>query len=62
MDSDVVMFCNKEDFIQKIHYYLEHEEERQEMIRRGRKAALERMTFDKLMERTLDDVAKRLEA
>lgn len=62
MDSDVVMLYNKEDFIQKIHYYLEYEEERQEMIRRGRKAALEKMTFDKLMERTLDEVAKRLEA
>lgn len=62
VDSDVVMFYNKEDFIQKIHYYLEHEEERQEMIRRGRKAALEKMTFDKLMEHTLDEVANRLEA
>lgn len=62
VDKDVVMFYNKEDFIQKIHYYLEHEKERQEMIRRGRKAALEKMTFDKLMERTLDEVAKRLEA
>lgn len=61
-DKDVVMFYNREDLIQKIHYYLEHEEARQEMIERGRKVALEKMTFDKLMERTLSEVARRLEA
>lgn len=60
-DEDVVMFRTREDLIQKIHYYLEHEEERQEMIKRGRKAALEKMTFDSLMRRVLKTVGERLE-
>lgn len=61
VDEDVVMFRTREDLIQKIHYYLEHEDQRQEMIERGRKAALEKMTFESLMERTLRTIGKRLE-
>lgn len=59
--KDVVMFYGKNDLLEKIKYYLEHEEERQFMIERGRNVALEYMTFDKLMERTLYEVAIRLE-
>ena len=59
--KDVVMFYNKEDLIEKLHYYLNHEEERKEMIARGRKAALEHMTYDMLMKRVLKEVAERLE-
>ncbi len=59
--KDVVMFYNKEDLIKKLHYYLNHEEARKEMINRGRKAALEHMTYDILMKRVLKEVAERLE-
>ena len=59
--KDMIMFYGKEDLIEKIKYYLEHEDERQIMIERGRKVALEKMTFDILMKRTLSEVAKRLE-
>ncbi len=59
--KDVVMFYNKDDLIEKLHYYLNHEEERKEMIARGRKAALEHMTYDMLMKRVLKEVAERLE-
>lgn len=61
VNKDVVMFYNKEDFIEKLHFYLQHEQERQEMIAKGRAAALEKMTFDSLMKRVLDTVAERLE-
>lgn len=54
--QDVIMFYGKDDLIKKIHYYLEYEEERQIMIERGRKAALENMTYDILMERMLQKV------
>lgn len=60
VDKDVVMFYGKDDLIEKIRYYLEHEQERKIMIERGRKAALEKMTFEKLMKRTLSEIAKRL--
>lgn len=59
--KDVIMFYGKEDLIEKTKYYLEHEDERQIMIERGRKVALEKMTFDILMKRTLSEVARRLE-
>lgn len=59
--QDFVMFHDKKELIEKIHYYLEHEEERQQMIQCGRKAALEKMTYDGLMKRVLDTVAERLE-
>lgn len=57
----MIMFYNREDLIQKLHYYLEHEEERQKMIERGRKAALEKMTYDILMKRVLKEIGERLE-
>lgn len=61
VDKDVIMFHSRDDLIQKLHYYLEHEEERQIMIEKGRKAALEKMTFDSLLNKTLDEVATRLQ-
>lgn len=61
IDKDVAMFYSREDLIHKIHYYLEHEDVRQEMIKRGRKVSLEKMTFDVLMERVIEEVGTRLE-
>lgn len=58
--EDVVMFYDREDLLSKLHYYLEHEDARQQMIEKGRKAALEKMTFDSLMEKTLNFVAERI--
>lgn len=61
VDEELVMFRDKEDLLRKVGYYLEHGEARQEMARRGREAALERMTYDILMERVLKEVAERME-
>ncbi len=59
VDKDVVMYYNQEDLIQKLHYYLEHEEERKKMAKRGREVALEKMTYDVLMQKVLNEVSKR---
>ena len=59
--NEVVMFYNRDDLMEKLHYYLEHEEERKAMIERGRKAALNTMTYDILMKRVLDEITKCLE-
>ncbi len=59
--KEVVMFYNRDDLMEKLHYYLEHEEERKAMIERGRKAALNTMTYDILMKRVLDEITKCLE-
>lgn len=57
VNKDVIMFYNKGDLIEKLNYYLEHEDERQIMIEKGRKVALKKMTFDSLMEKMLTKVA-----
>ncbi|MGN0349348.1 MAG: glycosyltransferase [Roseburia sp.] len=59
--KDVVMFHGREDLVEKLQYYLTHEEERQEMIKRGREAALKTMTYDVLMERAFAEAARRVE-
>ena len=53
-NEELVMFYDKEDFLQKTEYYLTHEKERQKMIEIGRRAALERMTYDSLMNRVME--------
>ena len=47
------MFRSKEELIDKLSFYLENDEERQKMAEKGRKAALETMTFDALMDKLL---------
>lgn len=59
--DDLVMFYDQKDLIDKLHFYLGHEEERQRMAAMGRRAALEKMTFKKLMERLMDEMPRLLE-
>jgi len=61
VDEELVMFHEREDLIEKIQFYLTNEKERQRMSLIGHKAALERMTFDKTMQRVIKEVGKRLE-
>lgn len=61
VDEELVMFYDKNDFLNKVDYYLTHEEERREMAKIGQKVALERMTYDKLMQRVLEELPQRLE-
>lgn len=52
-EDEVVLFNGREDLIKKINFYLNHEDERQKMIKIGREVALKTMTFDVLMERII---------
>lgn len=58
--KDVDMFYNKDDLIEKLHYYLDHEEERKIFIEKGHKVALEKMTYDSLVKRMLAEIGTRL--
>lgn len=60
-NDELVMFRDKEDLLQKVKYYLTHEEERRRMAEIGHKAALEKMTFDELMNRMLREIPGRIE-
>ncbi|WP_026498557.1 glycosyltransferase family protein [Butyrivibrio sp. WCD2001] len=52
-EGTVEFFEDKEELIEKIRYYLEHEDERKKMAEIGRGEALKRMTFDALMEKVI---------
>lgn len=60
-DEEVVMFYDREDLLKKVDYYLNHEEERKKMAEIGRKVALEKMTFDILMEKVIKEIPERLQ-
>lgn len=62
LETEVAVFYDREDLLRKVSYYLCHEQERQRMIEIGRKAALERMTYDVLMKRVIAETGKRLAA
>lgn len=58
--DELVMFHDKRDLITKVKYYLSHDEQRREMARRGREAALERMTYDALMKRVIQFIGDKV--
>ena len=53
-EGTVEYFHNREELIEKLHFYLEHDDERKRMAELGRQEALKRMTFEALMKRVLD--------
>lgn len=54
--KDFVMFKDRDDLIQKLHFYLEHEDERKRMLEAERKAAQEHLTFEVFMKKFLREV------
>lgn len=54
--ENFVMFYNKNDLIEKLHFYLGHEVERQQMADLGRRVSLKKMTFKNLMEHMMDEM------
>ena len=48
------IYHDRDELIDKLHYYLEHEDERKKMAEIGRQEALKRMTFEVLMKKVLD--------
>lgn len=48
--EEVVLYYSLEDAIMKCHYYLEHEEERKEIARRGYQKVKQEFSYDKRLE------------
>lgn len=57
-DQDIIIFHNKKDLLDKIDFYLNHEEERRRMSEIGRKKALAAMTFDATMKKVMDFIIR----
>lgn len=52
--KSIATFYNLDDMIEKIHYYLEHEEERKSIIEEGMKVVKREMDFSVLLPRILE--------
>lgn len=59
-EKELVMFYDRDDLLRKVNYYLTHEEERRRMAETGHDIALEKMTFDGLMERVIREIPERV--
>ena len=57
-DKEIVMFLTPEELIQKVDYYLEHEEEREQIARAGHEKAMNDYTYEKKIKRLLDWVTE----
>ncbi len=53
---DLVTFCNQDELVNRVAYYLEHDEERQAIARAGRNQVLAQHTYSQRAERILDVV------
>ncbi len=54
--EEVILFENEKDLLEKVIYYLDHEEERKEIAHRAHLKALKEFTFDAAAKRILRDV------
>ena len=57
-DKEIVMFRTPDELIQKVDYYLEHEEEREQIARAGHEKAMNDYTYEKKIKRLLDWVTE----
>lgn len=51
--ENFIMFYNKKDLLDKVDYYLSHENERKQIAEKGRQVVLKTRTFDVLMKKLL---------
>lgn len=56
--KEIIMFRDKEDFLGKVDFYLNHENERERIIELGRKKALEKLTYSKFMYHVIEELGK----
>ncbi|MBF0117978.1 MAG: glycosyltransferase family 1 protein [Desulfobacterales bacterium] len=56
LGEEVILFEDEKDLLEKVIYYLEHEEERKEIAYRAHLRTLQEFTFDAAAKRILNDV------
>lgn len=59
-DKELLYYYNKQDLLDKIEYYLTHENERQEVIAAGQKRIQEELTYEQMMKMMIEETGKRL--
>jgi len=58
--KEIILFKNKNDLYKKVDYYLSNPREREAVADAGRKTALETLTYEIIMKKTLDRIVERL--
>lgn len=58
--ENLIMFYSKQDLLDKIGYYLVHEEERKQIAKKGNEMARKYMTYDALINRVLAFLAEKV--
>ncbi len=53
-DKEIAMFSTPEELVEKVAYYLEHEDERKAIAAAGQQKVLAEFTYEKLLKRFLD--------
>lgn len=56
--KELVLFRDKEDFLNKVQFYLNNEDERVRMAKVGREKALERLTYQGFMKHVIKEIGK----
>ena len=60
-NKELVYYYNKKDLLEKIDYYLKHEEDRKKVIKAGQERIAADLTYDKMMERILKETSELIE-
>ncbi|MGN7613675.1 glycosyltransferase family protein [Magnetococcales bacterium HHB-1] len=58
--KDFVMFDDEKELLQKVNYYLKHEEERETIARQGHETAVNHFSYKQIAQRILDTVREDL--
>lgn len=59
-DKELLYYYNKQDLLDKIDYYLTHENERQEVIAAGQRRIQEELTYEQMVKMMIEETGKRL--
>lgn len=59
--EELVYYYNKQDLLDKIHYYLNHENEREKIVKAGQNRIAQDLTYEKILKRVIQETAQLIE-
>ncbi len=61
-DKELLYYYSKQDLVEKVDYYLQHEAERQKIIEAGQRRIREDLTYEQMIKKMIEETAKKLES
>ncbi len=59
--EELVYYYNKQDLLDKIHYYLNHDNEREKIVKAGQNRIAQDLTYEKILKRVIQETAQLIE-